>query len=166
AYIRAKAFENAYKQNPTQAAYATPTVFHSPYSFPSTPNLNFASSNETAEALKSLTSSIDKLINQFQDQRRPLSRPRSGNSTPSTVTCFTCGRTGHYSRNCPDSLNNRNNPPVNNRPPTTNNNNSTPNGNDPQETLQALLALMNNNPGLFNNVGNQASYLGIPDDET
>ncbi|CAG8679755.1 34453_t:CDS:2, partial [Racocetra persica] len=86
AYTRAKVFENAYKQNSVQTAYATPTVFHSPYSFSGTPNLNLTSSNEMAEALKTLTNSINKLMTQLQDQRRPLSRSRSGNFTPSTVT--------------------------------------------------------------------------------
>ncbi|CAG8766288.1 20178_t:CDS:2, partial [Racocetra persica] len=66
-------------------------------------------------------------------------------------------------RNCSDSPNNCNNPPVNNQPPVTNNNqgvnnnNSTINRNNPQETLQALLVLMNNNPGLFNNMENQTN---------
>ncbi|CAG8846459.1 32457_t:CDS:2, partial [Racocetra persica] len=98
--------------------------FHSPYSFPGTPNLNLTSSNKMAEALKTLTNSIDKLMTQLQDQRRPPSRSRSRNFTPSTII------------------------------------------NDPQETLQALLALMNNNPDIFNNARNQTSYLGIPKDES
>ncbi|CAG8674533.1 21327_t:CDS:1, partial [Racocetra persica] len=42
--------------------------FHSPYSFPETPNLNLTSSNKTAEALKTLMNSIDKLMTQLQDQ--------------------------------------------------------------------------------------------------
>ncbi|CAG8725738.1 17879_t:CDS:2, partial [Racocetra persica] len=92
AYTRAKVFENAYKQNSVQTAYTTPTVFYSPYSFSETPNLNLT------------------------NQRRPLSRSRSENFTPSTITCFTCGRTGHYSRNCPDLSNNRNSS-ANNQPP-------------------------------------------------
>ncbi|CAG8824485.1 615_t:CDS:2, partial [Racocetra persica] len=40
-------------------------------------------SNETAEALKTLTNLIDKLITQLQDQRRPPSRSRSENFIPS-----------------------------------------------------------------------------------
>ncbi|CAG8680943.1 11354_t:CDS:2, partial [Racocetra persica] len=35
-------------------------------------------------------------MTQLQDQQRSPSRSRSGNFTPSTVTCFTCGHTGHY----------------------------------------------------------------------
>ncbi|CAG8590927.1 11077_t:CDS:2, partial [Racocetra persica] len=90
--------------------------FHSPYSFPETPNLNLTSSNKMAKALKTLTNSIDKLITQLQDQQRPPSRSRSENFTPSTVMCFTCSHTGHYSRNCPDLPNNRNSS-ANNQPP-------------------------------------------------
>ncbi|CAG8754098.1 19634_t:CDS:2, partial [Racocetra persica] len=125
-------------------------IFHTPYSFLGTPNLNFASSNEMAEALKSLTNSIDKLMTQLQDQQRLLSRPQSGNFALSTIICFTC-------------VNNR--PPVTNNNQGVNNNNPTLNRNDSQEALQALLALMNNNLGVLNNAGNQALYLGILDDK-
>ncbi|CAG8540660.1 27007_t:CDS:2 [Racocetra persica] len=101
-------------QNSISTAYTTPTVFHFHYSFPGTPNLNFASSNEIAKALK---------INNWL-------------------------------------------PVINNNPGVNNNNNPTLNKNDQQETFQVLLTLMNNNSDLFNNAGNQALYLGIPDDES
>ncbi|CAG8702529.1 8747_t:CDS:2, partial [Cetraspora pellucida] len=77
------------------------------------------------------------------------------------IICFTCGRPGHISQQCPNSQNNNNNnpnPPVQ-QPPVNNTNNT-----NAQETLQALFALLNN-PTPNGPQNNQPTYLGIHEED-
>ncbi|CAG8463967.1 36800_t:CDS:2 [Racocetra persica] len=65
-----------------------------------------------------------------------------GNYVLLTITCYTCERAGHYSRNCPELPNIQNNSSANN----------------------SLLALINNS-GTANNSENQTLYLSIPEED-
>ncbi|CAG8855287.1 45237_t:CDS:1, partial [Gigaspora margarita] len=59
------------------------------------------------------------------------------------IICYNCGRPGHIVHQCPNLLT-----PANNGSPAQTasiQNPSTVNGTNPQETLQTLLALLNNN---------------------
>ncbi|KAF0547875.1 hypothetical protein F8M41_000350 [Gigaspora margarita] len=129
-----------------------------------TTNLN---SGGTEEALNRMTEVINRMMTQMQDQRRPF-RPRQ--STPPTtpnsgIVCYNCGRPGHIVCQCPNLRNSATNgpsaqaTPVQSNPPISNTNGVTS-----QDTLQALLALINT-VAPASSQSNQSSYLGIPEDD-
>ncbi|RIB22633.1 hypothetical protein C2G38_2173503 [Gigaspora rosea] len=135
AYERAKAFENAYKQNPTYAAFLEQTPG---YPFQVVQQLNVPiqasglTSNGTEVALNKLTEAINKMI-LIQDQQRSQRPYQPGPRNPIVFPV---------------------NPPVN-----------TPNDANSQETLLALMNLLQQNNQTKNTEGPH-SYLGIREEDT
>jgi len=138
AYDRAKAFENAYKQNPTYAAFLGQAVGY-PFQIAQQQHNSIqvptSVPNGTETAINRLTEAVNKMMIQIQDQRRPprsyQPNPRNPNSNP--IVCYNCGHPGHISRNCTVPRQ----PPVASNPPL-----QPPNSANQQEALLALMNLL------------------------
>jgi RNase H-like domain found in reverse transcriptase/Reverse transcriptase (RNA-dependent DNA polymerase)/Aspartyl protease/Zinc knuckle len=181
AYNRAKAYENALKQNPTYAAllgfHTTGPAFNmnnsTPSHVPVPINATEAAINKLTEAVTAMMSQVNIL--QKRETQRPVNNNNNNfnnNNRPRPV-CYNCGNVGHILRDCPRPRNrpfNRSNEnnlpgnsmatPPNNIPlgnPVQANNNATQNNNNPEaaQTIQALLATImsqNGNQGVqYNN---------------